>query len=267
MNTIRFSIITVCLNSGIELGRTIESVLRQDYSQWEIIVKDGMSTDGSVDSLPKDQRIRVIMQKDKGIYDAMNQAIALAKGDYLLFLNSGDYLLDEHVLSRVAKKIADSPEQREIYYGDIYNRKTGSEISSNPRINGFACFRNIPCHQTCFYARELMKKRNYEAEFKIRADYDHFLASYYQYKVRPKYLGIVVASYEGGGYSETPKNRIRSAKEHKIIVKRYMHPAQILWYRFLLLITLAPIRSRIAENPKLAAGYNRLKRVLYRHKK
>ncbi|WP_304679261.1 glycosyltransferase, partial [uncultured Muribaculum sp.] len=81
----------VCLNAGDKLRRTVGSILAQSYPHYEIIVKDGMSTDGSVDKLPEDGRIRIVRQKDRGIYDAMNQATLLAEGDYLLYLNCGDY--------------------------------------------------------------------------------------------------------------------------------------------------------------------------------
>ena len=90
MKQIKFSIIVVCLNAGEKLHKTLESVLRQSYTGFEILVKDGMSTDGSIEALPQEDAIRVVRQKDKSIYDAMNQAILLAEGDYLLFLNCGD---------------------------------------------------------------------------------------------------------------------------------------------------------------------------------
>ena len=78
---ITFSVVIVCLNAGQELLRTVDSVLRQSYSNYEIIVKDGMSGDGYVERLPADERLRIVRQKDKGIYDAMNQAISLTTGD------------------------------------------------------------------------------------------------------------------------------------------------------------------------------------------
>ena len=266
MKQITFSIIVVCLNAGEKLLKTVDSILMQSYSNFEIIEKDGMSTDGFLDKLPEDSRIRIVRQKDKSIYDAMNQAISLANGDYMLFLNCGDYFYDKKVLEKVGAWIATDRASSEIYYGDIYNRIVGAKIASNPNINAFACYRNIPCHQACFYAKALMQRRNYEPKYKVRADYDHFLGSYFEDKVRPVSMKIVVASYEGGGYSETKENQKRSAREHEEIVKKYMSRGQIMKYKLLLALTLAPLRTRIAQNDKLSGIYNKLKECLYRRK-
>lgn len=263
MEQIKFSIIVVCLNAGEELGRTVKSVLSQTYDNYEIIVKDGMSTDGSPQRLPEDGRIRLVQQKDKGIYDAMNQAIRLAEGEYQLFLNCGDYLYEEKTLEKINAWIATDKGRNGIYYGDIYNRKTVSRIPSNPVINAFACYRNIPCHQACLYKKEVMQERSYKTEYKVRADYEHFLWCYFRGGVRPVYMKLVVSSYEGGGYSETAESLQRSEEEHRKIVSHYMRRGQILRYRFLLFISLVPLRRRMAESKRLSGVYNRIKGCIY----
>ena len=103
----KFSIITVCLNPGEKLGITLESVLGQTCEDAEIIVKDGCSRDGSVEKWQREHggdpgadRVRIFVEKDSGIYDAMNQAAAHAQGEFLLFLNCGDAFPDEGVLER-----------------------------------------------------------------------------------------------------------------------------------------------------------------------
>ncbi len=266
MKKIRFSIVVVCLNAGEKLRRTVESILAQTYPYYEIIVKDGMSTDGSVEGLPEDKRIRIVRQKDKGIYDAMNQAVLLADGDYLLFLNCGDYLYDKKVLEKAGVWIATDRESAEIYYGDIYNRRLGARIPSNPKINAFTCYRNIPCHQACFYGAGLMKRRKYKTQYLVRADYEHFLGSYFEDGVQPVAMQILVASYEGGGFSESRENLRRSEAEHKEIVRSYMGRGQILRYRLLLALSLAPLRRRMAESKRLSGLYNKGKEMIYRKK-
>ena len=77
----KFSIIVVALNAGEKLKETVDSVLNQTWQDYEIVVKDGGSKDGSVDALPEDERIKVYVEKDTGIYEAMNQAVAKAKGE------------------------------------------------------------------------------------------------------------------------------------------------------------------------------------------
>jgi hypothetical protein len=83
-------------------------------------------------------------------------------------------------------------------------------------------------------------------------------------KVRPQYIPVVLASYEGGGFSETAENKKRSAAEHKEITALYMSAFQRFKYRAILIVTLQPIRTKIAENPKMSGFYNKIKNMLYR---
>ena len=105
MAQISFSIVVVCLNPGEKLLKTVQSVLNQKYGNYEIVVKDGGSTDGSLEQLPADSRIRVYTRPDSGIYDAMNQAMSYVTGQFVQFLNCGDLLHDDMVLERLAAVI------------------------------------------------------------------------------------------------------------------------------------------------------------------
>ncbi|MBP3205558.1 MAG: glycosyltransferase [Lachnospiraceae bacterium] len=260
----RFSIIVVALNAGEKLKETVQSVLAQDFTDYEIIVKDGGSRDGSVEKIPEDPRIRVYRKGDKGIYDAMNQAVEEANGQYILFLNCGDHLYDRTVLRKVEAVIAaqeasvsgdgQGKDKRPlVVYGDVYSAKNQVVIAAPKHIDGGICYRNIPCHQACYYAAELCKKRPYDQEYRIRADYDHFLWCYYEAKARMIYSGDIVASYEGGGYSESKANRKRDKAEHKMITEHYMSRKELRKYRLWMAATLAPLRKVVAEN-RLTAG-------------
>lgn len=267
----RFSIIVVCLNAGDKLTETVNSILQQTYTDYEIVVKDGFSKDGSVEKLPVDERIRIYREKDTGIYEAMNQAVDKATGQYLLFLNCGDLFHDKTVLEQVNQCIlADEKENGDahalIYYGNTYTVLTDTVVASNPHMDAFACYRNVPCHQTCFYALSLMQTRAYLPEYRVRADYEHFLWSFFQGEAKPKYMDVIVADYEGGGFSETKENIERSKKEHTEIVHKYMTNGQILKYKLILWITLAPLRSKIAQSEKWSGAYNKVKDKLYRRK-
>lgn len=266
-----FSIIVVSLNAGEKLLRTIESIRAQTYTGYEVIVKDGGSRDGSVEALRRSLReperqeahIRILEEKDSSIYDAMNQAVEKTSGRYLYFLNCGDYFFDAHVLEELAGRIEEDRTGALLFYGNIYDALRGTVVASNPKINGFACYRNVPCHQACIYDRKLFAKRGYEPKYRVRADYEHFLYSFYRENAKPCYLPVTIASYEGGGFSETKENRERSAREHKEITAMYMSAPDLLSYRLLLLLTLAPLRTRMAESRRLAGIYNRLKDFLY----
>lgn len=264
-----FSIIVVCRNAGEKLHKTIASILCQTEDDYEIIVQDGFSTDGSVERLAVENagdNFKIFREKDTGIYDAMNRAVAHASGKYVFFLNCGDYFQDETVLAQVTKEIARTDERKgpAIFYGNIFERSTGALVMSNPKIDGFACYRNVPCHQACFYDRRLLKKRGFRIGYKIRADYEHFLWCYYKVHAAMYYMPVTVASYEGNGFSETRENKRRSLVEHAHIVGKYMSRGQIIKYRLILLATLSPIRTYLAQNPATAELYQKIKRRMYK---
>ena len=214
-------------------------------------------------------RIKIYREKDSGIYDAMNQAVKHASGEYIFFLNCGDYLYQKDVLSQV-KRLMEKEEKKErhgrrprIYYGNIWERMTGALVQSNPKMDDFGCYRNVPCHQACFYDRQLLVSREFDTNYLVRADYEHFLWCYYKAKAHTVYLPVTVASYEGGGFSETKENVRRSAREHRQIVGKYMPSGKVLKYRLLMLITFAPVRTYLSHNPLTAGIYQTGKRKVY----
>lgn len=272
---VSFSVLVVCLNPGVKLKSTLDSILGQKYKNFEVIIKDGLSKDDSLSYAfglieQGESRIRVIQKKDKGIYDAMNQAAEEAKGRYIYFLNCGDAFYNENVLLKIAELIAANPSERGIYYGNIYERRTGQVVASNPEINAFGCYRNVPCHQACFYDRKLLLAHPFQTEYKVRADYEQFLWCYFNKEFQDGagfvYGDFLIADYEGGGFSETKENRKVSAREHRIIVNKYMSRGQVLKFRAVMWITLAPLRTKLAGNEKTARWYNSLKRLIYRRK-
>jgi len=259
---IRFSVITVTYNAGDKLKETVTDVLRQTYDNYEILIKDGLSSDGSLEQLPTSNKIRVESCKDQGIYDAMNQAVELAQGEYIIFMNCGDFFYDENVLSNLSKVIDKKP-SRGIYYGDAYFRLSKEVLHMPGEITDFVCFRHIPCHQACIFAKELFADKGFDLSYRIRADYEFFLRQYYKKAVRPCYTGVVVANYEGGGFSETKENRKKDKKEHRRITGMYMPKGKLFCYRMIMIITLQPLRFWIAQRSPLAGVYDRIKTKLY----
>ena len=274
----KFSIITVCLNPGEKLNATLDSVLRQSCRDAEVILKDGGSVDGSVTKWQKEHaadpdagRVRVFVEKDTGIYDAMNQAAARAEGEFLLFLNCGDVFPDGKVLERTRKVLeeeqaAGTDMERLVLYGDTCSGKNHVTIASAPAITGFTCYRNIPCHQSCFYSAALCRGKPYDLKYKIRADYDHFLWCFYKAKARMRHMNFPVASYEGGGYSESRENRGRDKQEHRRITAAYMGKLELLKYRAVMAVTLAPLRRALAESSAFSGVYHGLKERVYRRR-
>ncbi|MFQ9032471.1 MAG: glycosyltransferase [Waltera sp.] len=261
----KFSIIVVCLNPGSKLNQTLDSILSQTCPA--LSHRQGRrQPDGSIETMRTDGRIH-LPGTDHSIYEAMNQAVSHVTGDYILFLNCGDLFYDNEVLTHTAQFMEQHPAKLQgIYYGDTYSAKTETKISSPPRITGFVCYRNIPCHQSCFYAADLCRQKPYEPKYKIRADYEHFLWCYYRAKAPMQYLGLTVSSYEGGGYSETKENLKRRAAEHKEITAKYINPGELLRYRAVMALTLAPLRTALAESKHFSAMYQKLMSKAYGRK-
>lgn len=271
----KFSIITVCFNPGEKLALTLDSILSQSCQDMEVILKDGGSSDGAIEKWQKENRdcrntekVKIFGEKDKGIYDAMNQAVSHAAGEFLLFLNCGDTFADESVLERTSnvlkrEKSAGTDMDRLVLYGDTCGGKNGVTIAAAPEITGFTCYRNIPCHQSCFYSAALCREKLYDLRYKIRADYDHFLWCYYRGKAKIRHMDFPVSVYEGGGFSESKSNRALDKKEHRQIVGSYMGKGELFRYRFLMFCTLAPLRSIAAESRVFSGGYHWIKEKIY----
>ena len=109
----------------------------------------------------------------------------------------------------------------------------------------------------------LFAERGYDVKYRVRADYEHFLYCIYDRKAEAVYVEMIVADYEGGGFSETRENRRISEKEHAEITKRYLGRDKALRYKLLMLLTLAPLRTKLAEDEKYSEWYNGIKAKIY----
>ena len=262
------SIVVVCLNAGERLKNTIKSIIEQSSKDYEVIIQDGISTDSSVEEALKicsdedKSRITVFSQKDAGIYDAMNKAVKKIKGQYCIFMNAGDYLENKDSLQKITEAI--KKEKADIYYGYMKHRALNTYVYPSKVIDDFTCFRNVPCHQTCIYSKELFEKRGYNLNYRVRADYEHFLWCYYEEKARITYIDVPVCSYEGGGFSETRENKRESAKEHREIVEKYMGSKKARHYRRIMRLTLQPLRTRMAQSKYMSGFYNQVKALIYK---
>ena len=294
VNGIHFYIVVVSFNPGKKLQKTLESIYRQDYRDYEVVIEDSESNDQSLSSLrgsgffdsdiAKD-RTHIFVEKDRGIYDGMNLALSRITGEqsnceitapilgrcYVMFLNCGDVFHDRQVLGRIADAAEEyAAEQGEvkdsdrpvIFYGDQYNLKTGSIVASSPKLNEFSLYRNVPCHQVCIYNLSLFTDRAYDITYKVRADYEHFLYCVYKRNAVTKYVDVIVSDYEGGGYSETGDSKRISEKEHNKITSQYMGD-KVRKYRLLLKLTGAGLRTKLAEDPRYSNIYNGIKSRIY----
>ena len=258
---IQFSIITVCLNAGQGLLDTVERTLGQTYGHFEIIVKDGGSRDGSIEKLPADPRIRVVTRKDTGIYDAMNQGIEEARGDYLIFMNCGDWFYSPDVLQSVADGIG---EQREpLYYGKCFDRMTGQVRAYPKQLTRMTCYRTMICHQATVYRADVLKKRPYDLSYPILADRETLWHLVCEEKVEPKYLDTVIADYQGGGESASEKYIQRNRDDQKRLLDTYYPKGEQLKYKLMMALTFQKLRVSLSKSPKYSKYYFKTIQMLY----
>jgi glycosyltransferase involved in cell wall biosynthesis len=198
-----FSIITPTYNCGPKIVRTINSVLSQDNDLYEYIVIDGDSSDGTQSEIESfGDRIRFVSEPDRGVYDAMNKGIEMARGKYIYFLGAGD-TLRANVLRNLARVIPDG--ELAFIYGNVYWVDEafiyGGEFDKL-RLETF----NI-CHQAIFYERAIFDViGRFELDYKILADYVFNIKCFGNDKIQKTYLDYVVANFEGGGLSAQQKD-------------------------------------------------------------
>ncbi|MGJ8551125.1 glycosyltransferase family 2 protein [Winogradskyella wichelsiae] len=210
------SIISINYNNKKGLESTIKSVLDQSYLDYEYIVIDGDSKDGSKDVIEiyKDQLTYWVSEEDSGIYNAMNKGISASKGKYLLFLNSGDTFYDKKTLEN---SVSHLETDKGIYYGNLeLLHNTHNEIKVYPDRLSFNYFFNkghIP-HPASFIKKVLFDDiYMYKENFKIVSDWDFFVCALCKHNVSYEHINCVISSYATDGISGNPKFTELSQKE------------------------------------------------------
>jgi glycosyltransferase involved in cell wall biosynthesis len=208
------SIITPCFNSENTIARTIESVLDQTYKNIEYIIIDGASTDKTLDIIrkyePKFQgRIRVISEKDNGIYDAMNKGIKQANGELIGIVNSDDYYNNDSVELIVENRLN---EKYQILYGYQRNLKDDQETKVCIYHHDFLNQQMIT-HPTCFVTKSVYEDYGlYNCKFKSSADYEFMLRIYRQGNVVFKPVYRIISNFAEGGMSSSQLGVQETAK-------------------------------------------------------
>ena len=216
-----FSIITVCFNSLAQLPSTVQSLRCQlAGGPFEWVVVDGASTDGSVAWLAGQQPDQFFSGPDSGIYDAMNKASALARGQWLFFLNAGDAFADPQVLADVAQAIAAQP-QVDIVFGDVLyvgaggvRRKRFHWVTPRRLLFGDLC------HQAVFVRRSLFQRIGpFDASLRWNADFDWFIRAV-RAGARLHYLHRDIARFDDAGAHV--QAGARSEAERDTVRARYL---------------------------------------------
>ena len=236
----KFSIIVVSLNTKKDFLKTYKSIINQKFKSFEIIVIDGKSNDGTIDSIKKYSRnfSKIVIEKDKGIYDAMNKGTKYISGNWSIFLNSGDTFYNSQTLFMLNKLISKNKYLDVIVGKNVIDAKIKyltnfEKISLDSQSSGFS-------HQSTIYKSDIFKFKKFNLKFKIAADYE--LVKYLIKKNKKFfYTKLIISSSKPGGISD--KMRYTAEKEFYLINSKYKKSNIFLfnYYKNILIIFLKNI--------------------------
>lgn len=232
MKTIKsplISVITVCYNAESTIGSTILSVINQNFNNFEYIIVDGGSTDKTLEIIKKykDDITIWVSESDKGIYDAMNKGLKIAKGEWSYFMNSGDYFKEFNLLSDVSKILTKTSCTVAVGKVEVFNNDMTASgyfpdfkdniIQYTPRY----LFNSHLCHQALFVKTNSYKKEGYfNLDYKVFSDFNTI------YSIIDNYGGfeqmdLVIAKYNLDGVSANYKKAVGLFLESEDILKKY----------------------------------------------
>ena len=210
------TIITINYNNALGLQKTIESVLSQTLRDFEYIVIDGASTDGSVEflqtfKLSNFQTLNLISEPDKGIYHAMNKGLRMAKGEYIHFLNSGDWLVDAFVVENMLKELnglINSGSQPDIFVGNkIMVRPDGKvRYGHNDKrpVTALTFYRSTIEHTSAYIRRAMFDVVGmYDETLRIVSDYKWYFDAVLNHNALVVFTDIYVSYFDNTGISST----------------------------------------------------------------
>lgn len=216
------SIITINYNNLRGLEKTIQSVLNQTLKNFEFIIIDGGSTDGSKEYIQEKNEFvdYWVSESDNGIYHAMNKGIEVAKGEYCLFLNSGDYLVDSEVLYQVINNKIDA----DIIYGNLLKGNDKDYFLdkgiSSSELTFLQLYNSTINHPASFIKTSLFRNFGlYKEHFKIVSDWEFFFRVIIFHNVQVKYIDVNISYFDLAGISSKQLDLIK--KERYEVIRSY----------------------------------------------
>ena len=231
----KISLVTVTFNSAATIRDTIESVLKQKYADYEYLVIDGGSQDGTIDIIKEYEpkfggRMRWVSEKDKGMYDGINKGIRMATGDVVGIINSDDFYHRTDIFAVVADAFTQNKDIEAIY-GDVRFVKPGN-LERTVRYYSSKHWKPwrfrygfMPAHPTFFTYRENFERYGYyQIDYRIAADYELLIRHLYTNRVPAKYIPVDFMKMRTGGRSTNGlkanvllnKEIVRACKENGI---------------------------------------------------
>ncbi len=198
----KFSIVTVCYNAVDDIVDTFKSVYLQTYKNYEYIVIDGASTDGTLEVIKNTEKyfkahgvsFKYISEKDNGIYDAMNKGIEMCEGEWVLFLNAGDYFASQNVLCEVFNEISN---EYDGLYADTVIKNDNKYKYLEAKTLDYSVHMGA-CHQSIFVKNIILKKLHFDTNYKYCADHDLIIKMLKQ-GMKFKYIKMAISVFIIGG--------------------------------------------------------------------
>ena len=238
----KVSIITAVYNRADTLVDTIESVLSQTHPDIEYILIDGMSTDGT-DQVVERYRDRIdcsIREKDRGIYDALNKGIRLARGDIIGLLHADDFFTGPQVIQRIVHEFTQAPDTMGVY-GDLHyvdskqtSRRVRRWVSGDYQVRRFR-WGWMPPHPTVYFRSECYQNHGvFRDDFRFAADYELLVRMMVSNRLRMRYIPETLVSMRVGGLSNASlSNRLKANREDAKawVVNRMRVPFGLRWIK------------------------------------
>ncbi len=215
------SIIMPTYNSAATLDVALESIINQTFQNIEVLIIDGLSSDDTIEIAKKYQlkfpQLKIISEEDKGIYDAMNKGIGVAKGEWVYFMGSDDSLYETTTIEQVLNN--EKIKNLDVIYGNVYSSSFNGVYDGEFTYKKLA-IKNI-CHQAIFYRLRAFKKTGkFNIKYKVLADWDHNIRWFFNSRVSKVYTNQIIANFGEGGFSSNYVDQVfEKDKSFKIVIK------------------------------------------------
>jgi glycosyltransferase involved in cell wall biosynthesis len=243
-----FSIITVALNCREDALKTVRSVHEQACSDYEHIVKDGGSADGTAEAVHNlAPSTDIVVSRDNGIYHAMNQALEHVHGTYVHFLNAGDFYSEASSLEQLSAGIIANgyPDMLACYVKTTSTHET-YYLPSSP--SKYFLYRHGFCHQAVLFKRDLFHKYDvFDATLKLRADHDFIYRCLIQGRCSLAIVPMVLVNYAGGGISDGAKANAQLDQERRIVLRRHFTLPSRMLFSIMQAATLWRLRRHVMQ--------------------
>lgn len=257
----KMSIVTICYNCKDVIEKTIRSVLDLTYKNVEYIVIDGGSTDGTVDVIKKyiDGINYFVSERDKGIYDAMNKGVNAATGDWINFMNAGDFFADKDVLEQVLNMMDN---EAVVVHGDCITQCKGYYYREKPVGEQYMAIRMPIIHQSAFIRLDYHKEHLYDIKFRSSGDYNFFYQCHFHDHCKFQYVPVLVSIFDNtegmskDNHALSLHENLRIWNKEKDFCFRFKQESHLLKYRIIMWLK----KNLYDEERNKEVGINRARR-------